>query len=193
LLEDDADLKLFRNIHKRYPSSDLLVVTFAPDQDLFSDQALETLGQLRDELEKVASVEAVFTILDGHLFKSSDEPFEKIIKDVHRLETPGVDRERAKQELLTSPVYRELIISADGQTTALLLRLVEDERYGELLHSRNDLRETREVTLTLRAHSGNNRYTTAAHHLHLCSFIRSDACAFHVCNDTNTNVPAFGT
>ncbi len=55
LLEDDVDLKVFRKIRERYPSSDLLVVTYTPEKDLFSDQALEPLKQLRGELKKVAS------------------------------------------------------------------------------------------------------------------------------------------
>mgnify|MGYP007026209120 CR=1 FL=1 len=53
LLEDDADLDLFRKIHERYPSSDLLVVTYTPDKNLFSDEALEPLKRLREELKKV--------------------------------------------------------------------------------------------------------------------------------------------
>ena len=32
LLEDDADLKVFRKIHERYPSSDLLIVTYTPER-----------------------------------------------------------------------------------------------------------------------------------------------------------------
>ena len=43
LLEDDADLKVFRKIHERYPSSDLLIVTFTPNKDLFSNQALDNV------------------------------------------------------------------------------------------------------------------------------------------------------
>ena len=77
LLEDDVDLNLFRKIHQRYPSSDLLVVTYTPDKDLFSDEALEPLKQLREELKKVTSVDTVFTILDAPLIKSSDVPITK--------------------------------------------------------------------------------------------------------------------
>ena len=142
LLEDDVDLKLFRKIHERYPSSDLLVVTYTPDKDLFSDQALESLKQLRGELKKVTSVDTVFTILDAPLFKSSgsDVPFTELINDIPSLEKPGVDRGKAKDELLNSPIYRELIVSVDGRTTALLLGLVEDQQYNSLLQSRNELR-----------------------------------------------------
>ena len=140
LLEDDVDLKVFRKIHQRYPSRDLLVVTYTPDKDLFSDQALESLKQLREELKKVTSVETVFTILDAPLFKSSDVPITEMIDDVPSLEKPGVDRAKAKDELLNSPIYRELIVSADGRTTALLLGLVKDPQYNNLLQSRNELR-----------------------------------------------------
>ena len=140
LLEDDVDLKVFRKIHERYPSSDLLVVTYTPDKDLFSDQALESLKQLREELKKVTSVDTVFTILDAPLFKSSDVPITELINDIPSLEKPGIDRDKAKDELLNSPIYRELIVSVDGRTTALLLGLVEDQQYNSLLQSRNELR-----------------------------------------------------
>ena len=146
LLEDDVDLKVFRKIHQRYPSRDLLVVTYTPDKDLFSDQALESLKQLREELKKVTSVETVFTILDAPLFKSSDVPITEMIDDVPSLEKPGVDRAKAKDELLNNPIYRELIVSADGRTTALLLGLVKDQQYNNLLQSRNELRAKKRNT-----------------------------------------------
>ena len=146
LLEDDVDLNVFRKIHQRYPSSELLVVTYTPDEDLFSDEALESLKQLRGELEKVTSVDTVFTILDAPLLQSSDVPFTEMINDVPSLEKPGIDRDRAKDELLNSPIYRELIVSVDRRTTALLLGLVEDQQYNSLLLSRDELRAKRRDT-----------------------------------------------
>ena len=146
LLEDDADLKVFRNIHERYPSSELLVVTFTPHEELFSDQALEPMKKLREELEKVASVETVFTILDAPLFNSSDADIQEMVNDMPSLEKPGIDRSRAKEELINSPIYRDLIVSADGQTAALLLGLVEDITFNQLLKSRDDLRTKKRNT-----------------------------------------------
>ena len=161
LLEDDVDLKVFREIHERYPSSDLLVVTYTPDKDLFSDQVLESLKQLREELKKVTSVDTVFTILDAPLFKSSDVPFSELINDLPSLEKPGVDRGKAKDELLNSPIYRELIISVDGRTTALLLVLVEDQQYNSLLKSRNELRaKQRNTGLSVKETQTLERITT---------------------------------
>ena len=140
LLEDDVDLKIFRQINERYPSNDLLVVTFTPEKDLFSDETIESLKTLRGELKKVSSVDSVFTLLDAPLFKSSNVPLAELIKDIPSLEKPGIDRTKAKEELLNSPIFRELLISKDGKTTALLLGLVEEKRYNKLLRSRNDLR-----------------------------------------------------
>ena len=145
LLEDDADLRLFRQIHERYPTTDLLIVTYTPKKDLFSDAALEPLRRLRDDLKKVASVESVFTILDAPLFKNANIPIQDMIDNIPSLEKPGVDRDKARDELVKSPLYRDLIISADGRTAALLLGLVEDERYNRLLKSRNELRDRRRV------------------------------------------------
>jgi predicted RND superfamily exporter protein len=161
LLEDDRDLDLFRKIHERYPSSDLLVVTYSPDKDLFSDQALEPLKQLREDLKKVASVGTVFTILDAPLFNSSDGPVKELLDNIPTLEKPGVDRAKAKDELVNSPIYRELIISADGRTTALLLGLVEEKHYNRLLKSRNELRaKRRETGLSVEETQSLERITT---------------------------------
>ena len=143
LLEDDADLDLYRKIRDRYPGSALLVVTYGPGADLFSDRALEPLRRLRDELKEVDGVASVFTILDAPLLASSDVPLQELIEDVPSLEKPGVDRARASEELRTSPIYRNLVVSADGRTTALLLELAGDSNLDDLLKERNELRAKR--------------------------------------------------
>ena len=149
LLEDDVDLSVFRDLQRRYPSNDLLIVTYTPDNDLFSDEALATLRKLRGELHQVTSVDSAFTILDAPLVKSSEVLLTEMVNNVPTLEKAGVDRDKAKRELLNSPVYRDLIVSADGRTTAILLGLAEQQEFQNLLHARNDLRaKHRTVGLT---------------------------------------------
>ena len=140
LLEDDEDLKEYRKILERYPGNELLIVTYTPKEDLFSDQALEPLKQLREELKGVSTVETVFTILDAPLFSSTDEDISEMINDMPSLERPGIDRAKARDELINSPIYRELIVSADGRTTALLLEMAANVQHNALLKSRNTLR-----------------------------------------------------
>ena len=63
-LENDADIKFYRMIRARYGSDDFLIVTFSPDDDLFSEPVLQTLGALRAELRALDNVESVVSILD---------------------------------------------------------------------------------------------------------------------------------
>ena len=168
LLEDDVDLKKFRKIHERYPGGDLLVVTYTPYKNLFSDQALEPLKRLREELKEVTSVDTVLTILDAPLFlKSPDVPLKEMINDLPTLEKPNVDRSKAKNELLNSHIYRDLIVSADGRTTALLLGLAEDQQYNSLLRSRNELRaRQRNIGLSVEETQALERITTEYNQAH---------------------------
>jgi predicted RND superfamily exporter protein len=139
LLEDDKDLQLSRQVGFRYRTLDLLIVTFTPNGILFKDAALATLSQLRDELAAVAGVDSVMSILDVPLLKSSDVPILEMAGNLHTLESETVDRRRAIDELTASPVFRDLIISRDKLTTAVLINLERDERYASLQEARNEL------------------------------------------------------
>ncbi len=139
LLETDHDLLRFREIQKRYRTRDLLVVTFSPRADLFSEPALATLGGLRDELRAVPGVGSITTILDVPLLKSSDVSLSEMAENVQTLETPGIDREAAREEIANSPVYRNLLLSGDTRTTAVLLNMSEDTQFVRLQQERTDL------------------------------------------------------
>jgi predicted RND superfamily exporter protein len=138
LLEDDRDLQLFREVNARYQAREFLIVTFTVT-DLFSEGALSHLGRLRDDLRSLESVDSVMTILDAPLVKSSDVPLSEMVDNVQTLESPTVDRQSAREELTESPVYKNLLISRDGQTTALLIDLKRDEDFRALQTARNDL------------------------------------------------------
>ncbi|KPJ56393.1 MAG: hypothetical protein AMJ42_05380, partial [Deltaproteobacteria bacterium DG_8] len=140
ILENDKDLKILREITERYGIKDFLVVTFTPDKDLFSKESLKRLGELRDELRKLERVYSVTTILDVPLLKASDVKLSEITKDsVKTVEDTSVDIIRAKREMLESPIYKDLILSPDGQTTALQVNLETDVYFLELFKKRNRL------------------------------------------------------
>ena len=139
LLENDEDLHLLRQVYARYPTLSILIVTFDPFGELFSDESLSHLGRLRDELRTVENVDSVSSILDAPLVKSSDVPLQEMADDVQTLESPTIDRQRAVEELTSSPVYQDLIISSDGQTVAVLVSLKRDENLEALQAARNEL------------------------------------------------------
>ncbi|WP_323845230.1 efflux RND transporter permease subunit [Microbulbifer magnicolonia] len=143
-LEADRSLDYFREISERYASGDFLVVTYRyRNGDLFDDASLDTLRRLRDTLAQVEGVTSVQSILDVPLLYSPKLSITDISDEIRTLSTPGTDKNLARQEFLSSPIYRELILSPDGQTTALLVNLQLDSRGIELVRERDALRRKR--------------------------------------------------
>jgi len=143
LLENDADLRYFRSIRARYGTGDYLVITYSPEQDLFSTASLERLGALRDELSALDGLAKVTTILDVPLIDSPRISLDELRVEVPTLLSKRTDRELARRELTESALYRQLLTSIDGHTTALLATFRLDPVYVELLHRRDVLREKR--------------------------------------------------
>lgn len=139
-LQHDSDLDYFREVNKRYQSGDFLVVTYKPHQDLFSDEALTTLRSLRDELKQVSGVSSVMSMLDVPLLYSPKVALTDLAATPRILDQPDTNRELAKQEFLHSPIYRDMLLGPDGQTTALLVNLNVDNRYIALVRERDSLR-----------------------------------------------------
>ena len=140
LLEADRDLQTWREVQARYASQDLLIVTFAPGADVFDESSLARLRVLRDRLRAVPGVESVTSILDVPLLDNVEgATLSAIAGNLRTLDDPGTDRARARAELLASPVFGEIIVSADARTTALLLAMRDDEPYRALLGARNRL------------------------------------------------------
>jgi len=143
VLENDQDLKYARQIHSRYGGNDFLVLTFKPNEDLFSDSALSQLGRLRDDLKRVSDVESVLTILDVPLLESPPIPLKEIGSTTHTLDSPDADKALARKELKESPLYNDLLVSPDLKTTAILITFPSDLHYKDLVERRNALHEKR--------------------------------------------------
>ena len=144
-LEGDADLSYYRTMSARYGSDDYLIVTFAPEEDLFSDAVLQQLRDLRSELNSLDNVESVVSILDVPLIRSPPVDLKEISTGVRRLEEGDTDKTLARKELINSSLYRDLIISADARITALRVNLRQDEQYLRLRGLRDRLREKRYI------------------------------------------------
>ncbi len=141
LLEDDKDLQIYRAAQARYQSQDLLVVTYSPQADMLDNKTLDRLAALRAELLQVESVESAFSLLDVPLMTSADIELAELTADVPTLTTHReFDPERVKTEIATSPVFGDLILSADASTTAVLLSLADDEALSALHAERSALR-----------------------------------------------------
>ena len=139
ILESDKDLRILRQVNKRYETQEFLVVTFTPHADLFSDASIGTIRALREDLEQLPGVASVFTLLDAPLVKIVGGTLAEVAANYRTLEDPDVDRDAAREELLASPVFLDLLISADADTTALQVNLKNKVILTDAQQRRNEL------------------------------------------------------
>ena len=143
VLENDSALRYYRSISARYGSEDYLVITYTPNQGLFSRTVLADLEDLRQELKDIKRIESVTTILDVPLINSPAVTLSELSKNIRTLESPDTIPGLARSELTTSPFYSNLIISPDGHTTAIQITFEHNETWHRLFQQRNDLRVQR--------------------------------------------------
>jgi predicted RND superfamily exporter protein len=140
-LENDQALKFYRAIEARYGSDDFLLITYTPTDDLFSVRVKQDLCELSDKLKAIQRVESVVTILDVPLIDSPPVTLSELQNKTLTLESPETNQKLARQELLNSPLYKNLLISSDGKMTAIQVNFKRDQIYLKLRERRNHLRE----------------------------------------------------
>ncbi len=144
LLENDADLRFTRQINKRYGVNDYLVISYTPKSgDLLDDNNLEHLARLQQDLSRIKGVESVLTLLDVPLLESPPISYAEFSGALPTLQSPATDKALARKELQESPFYRNLIVSEDMKTTALVVNLQIDTIHRNLIQQRNALQELR--------------------------------------------------
>ena len=132
LLENDEDYKVFRELSERYQSKSFLVVAFVPEQGVFAASTLKKVDQLALALEEVPGISSVVSLLDVPLLAQGEGSLTELAGNYRTLRDSEVDLDKARDELTTSPVFSELIVSADGRTTALQLNLDEAPEFEAL-------------------------------------------------------------
>ena len=140
VLEGDEDLAFFREVSKRYAAEEFFVVAYQPKDYLFSEGVLEDLSDLVADLEQLEGVSTVMSVLDVPLLYSPKVSITGLIAGVKTLRDESVDRDLAAEEFRNSPIYKQLLSSADAKTTALQVGLVRDKTYNRLLDERDRLR-----------------------------------------------------
>ncbi len=145
-LEHDDDLNFSREVVQRYGSDNFLIVTFSPSQGVLFDQNnLDILAALRKDLLQIEGIESVLSMLDVPLLYSPKIDITDLTGELNTLMSEGVDKQLAKTEFLSSPIYKDVILSADGNTTGMMATLNLDETYLHLVSKRDSLRLLRDT------------------------------------------------
>ncbi len=142
ILEGDAATAYARTIGNRYQGQDFLVLSYQRVRgSLFSDTGLAHLQKIVAELAQMPDVASINSILSVPLIESADMSFVQVARgNLPNLLSPNIDRQKAKQEFLTSPIYKDMLLAPEGNVTAIQVNIRRDQRYHDLLQRRQDMR-----------------------------------------------------
>ena len=142
VLENDQALKYFRATSARYSTEDFVVITFKPNNGIYNTESLTLLDNISKDIKSnISDVSSVLTILDVPLLDSPKVGFSDLSKEQRTLRSKNIDLSLVKQEFLTSPLYKNLLMSEDSTTTVIVVNFSKDEEYFDILNKRNNLRE----------------------------------------------------
>jgi len=139
VLENDESLNYYREISQRYGSDDFIIISFKPNVDLFSDQSIATIRELRDGLLALENIESVNSILDMPIIYESNMALSDFTGDLKTIDKNDIDKNLARKEFQSNPLYKELLLSLDGKTTAIQATFKSDHEYYDLVTQRQKL------------------------------------------------------
>ena len=128
LLENDPDLNYLRSVNERYSSEDFFVITYSPKKKINND-TIQELKKFVNEIDNIQWVSKTISILNAPLFESSDQPLIEKINNIQYITTPGIEINRALNELRNSPVYKRLIINDDATTFGIVAYIKDNKKY----------------------------------------------------------------
>ena len=127
LIEGDPDLKYLQEISKRYGSKDFLILTYTPNESMISNTSVNNLLSLKYKIQSLAWVHSVITLLDIPLLDNSEAPLQERLENFKTLKDDDVDKDRGFKEIISSPVFRNFVISEDGKTSGIIVYLKKKE------------------------------------------------------------------
>ena len=121
LIEGDPDLEYLREINMRYGSKEFLILTYTPNEGMITASSINNLLSLKYKIQSLDWVHNVVTLLDVPLLNNSEAPLQERLENFKTLKDEDVDKERGFQEILNSPVFRNFVISEDGNTSGIIV------------------------------------------------------------------------
>ena len=132
LIDGDPDLAYLKEITERYGSKDFLVLTYTPNEGMVTDNSVNNLLSLKYKIQSLSWVHSVITLLDIPLLNNSDAPLQERLENFKTLKDKDVNKDRGFKEILSSPVFRNFVISEDGKTTGIIVNIKKNKLFDNL-------------------------------------------------------------
>ena len=127
LIEGDPDLKYLQEISDRYGSKEFLILTYTPKEGMITDASINNLFSLKYKIQSLDWVHNVITLLDIPLLDNSEAPLQERLENFKTLKDEDVDRDRGFKEIISSPVFRNFVISEDGKTSGIIVYIKKND------------------------------------------------------------------
>ena len=142
LIEGDPDLKYLQELSKRYGSKEFLILTYTPNEAMVSNTSINNLLSLKYKIQSLDWVHSVITLLDIPLLNNSDSPLQERLQNFKTLKDEDIDRIRGFDEIISSPVFRNFVISEDGKTSGIIVNIKKNEELKNIENKSKDQIET---------------------------------------------------
>ena len=140
ILENDQDLKNFREVSKEYSSKDFLLITITSKTRIINQENIKFIENLSNLISKLDWVDSVQSILDAPVLKSGNQTLTDLATKQLTLKSDGLVFAEVEQEFIDSPIFSELIISKDGKTSGIIINIKSNAAYSNIVEQRNDLK-----------------------------------------------------
>ena len=132
VLDSDVDYQIYDEINDEFGTSEYVILAIKNDQ-IFSQESLIQLKAVQDKLLALEVVSDVISILDEPIFEQPKVSLIKSADNDKYLLIDELNLDKAKQELSTSPIFNELVISKDGEVTAMQINLYDRDDYSQAI------------------------------------------------------------
>ena len=123
LIDGDPDLKYLQELNQRYGSKEFLVLTYTPKEGMITNTSINNLLSLKYKIQSLEWVHSVVTLLDIPLLNNSEAPLQERLENFKTLKDDDVNKDRGFREIISSPVFRNFVISEDGKTSGIIVYL----------------------------------------------------------------------
>jgi uncharacterized protein len=105
-----------------------LVLTYTPNEGMVTDNSINNLLSLKYKIQSLNWVHSVITLLDIPLLNNSNASLQERLESFKTLKDEDVDKERGYTEILSSPIFRNFVISEDGKTSGIIVNIKDNKK-----------------------------------------------------------------
>ena len=131
ILDNDVDYQIYEQTNDDFGSSDFLILAIQSSNEIFTLDNLQNLQNLRNKIQVIEGVDSVVSVFDAPILEQPKLSLIKSASNDKYLLEDELNLSLAKQELIDSPIFSELVISKDGKTLAFQINLDGKDNYDQ--------------------------------------------------------------